>query len=112
VVALYRKYHADKVVIEVNNGGELFSALFAREAPEVRIKAVRAGKDKFSRAEPVAAFYEKGIVHHLGVFPELEKEMCACRPGKAASSPDRMDALVWAVAELALSGGEPRFFTA
>ena len=112
VIALYRKYQAEKVVIEVNNGGELFSALFAGEAPDVRIKAVRAGKDKFSRAEPVAAFYEKGIVHHLGVFPELEEEMCACRPGKAASSPDRMDALVWAVAELALSGGETRFFTA
>ena len=112
VIYLWRKYQAEKVVIEVNNGGELFSALFAREAPDLQVKAVRASKDKYSRAEPVAAFYERNLVHHAGKFPELEEEMCSWKPGRNTASPDRMDALVWAVNELALSGGSERFLPA
>ena len=112
VIALYRKWQAEKVVIEVNNGGELFNALFAREAPDVRIKAVRAGKDKYSRAEPVAAFYEKRLIHHVGIFPELESEMCELKPGRAAASPDRLDALVWAINELTALPCGSRFIEA
>ncbi|MBO5667976.1 MAG: phage terminase large subunit [Lentisphaeria bacterium] len=101
VIEMYHRLRADRVIVEVNNGGELFSALFASEDDSVRVEPVRAVRDKFSRAEPVAAFYEKGMVHHLGVFPELEQEMCAYQPGIYTSSPDRMDAMVWAVTGLA-----------
>ncbi|MBE6376060.1 MAG: phage terminase large subunit [Lentisphaeria bacterium] len=100
-IKLYRRFNADTLVVEVNNGGELLTTLFAREDDTVKVKAVRAFKDKFARAEPVAAFYEKKIVHHAGVFPELEGQMCSFKPGSpGTSSPDRMDALVWALTEL------------
>lgn len=101
-IRLYHEFNADLLVVEVNNGGELLTTLFNREDESVKVKAVRAFRDKFSRAEPVAAFYEKKLIHHAGVFPELEAQMCSFRPGIAGnSSPDRMDALVWAVTELA-----------
>jgi len=110
-VKLYRQWNADEVVIEVNNGGELITSLFAREDGSVAVKPVRAYRDKFSRAEPVAAFYEKALVHHLGVLPELERQMCSFKAGRFAASPDRMDALVWALSELALFPDEHRFIT-
>ncbi|MBE6390330.1 MAG: hypothetical protein E7043_09205 [Lentisphaerae bacterium] len=100
VIEMYHRLQADCVTIEVNNGGELFAALFAGEDDSVKIVPVRAVKDKFSRAEPVAAFYEKGIIHHLGYLPELEAEMCTYQPGNYHGSPDRMDAMVWAVTGL------------
>jgi len=64
--------------------------------------AVRASRGKLTRAEPISALYEQGRVHHLGVFPELEDQMCAFTPDidRAAGSPDRVDALVWAISEL------------
>lgn len=101
VIAISRIWHADTVTVEVNNGGELFETIFAREADDLPVKSVRAYRDKLSRAEPIAAFYEKGIVHHCGVFPELENEMCTFKGSKSNFSPDRMDALVWALSELA-----------
>jgi predicted phage terminase large subunit-like protein len=100
------------IVAEVNNGGELIGTLFNGEAPEIPFKAVRAFKDKYARAEPVAALYEKGIVHHAGFFPELEQQMCSFRPGDYSSSPDRMDALVWALTELAAFSPADRFILA
>jgi phage terminase large subunit-like protein len=72
--------------------------------PSVPFVAVRASRGKVVRAEPVAALYEQGRVHHVGTFPQLEDQMCAFTPdfdrSKAGCSPDRVDALVWALSEL------------
>ena len=68
--------------------------------PTIAYKAVRAGHSKYVRAEPIAALYEQGRVHHLGRFPEMEEQMCCFVPGQYEGSPDRMDALVWAVTVL------------
>ncbi len=103
---------ADQIVVEVNNGGELLGALLSGKDENIPVKPVRAFKDKYSRAEPVAAFYERGLVHHVGYFPELEAQMCSFCPGRYSGSPDRMDALVWAVSELAAFSPECRFVTA
>lgn len=112
VVKLYHELNADLAVAEVNNGGELIPALFAREDETVKVKTLRAFKDKYSRAEPVAAFYEKKLVHHAGIFPELESQMYSFKPDGFSHSPDRMDALVWALSELASTSGGKRFFLA
>ena len=76
--------------------------------PNVAFAAVRASRDKVTRAEPVAALYEQGRVHHLGAFPQLEDQMCSFVPAShgnvalrsTAYSPDRVDALVWALTDL------------
>ena len=96
----YNKWQADRVVAEVNNGGDLIVANLRRVAPEIACKNVHAARGKFVRAEPVAALYEQGRVHHVGSFVELEEQMCSYNPAAAKSSPDRMDALVWALTEL------------
>ena len=111
-VELFRQVNADKIVVEVNNGGELLKTLFAGEDENIPVKPVRAFKDKYTRAEPVAALYEKGVIHHAGIFPELESQMCSFKAGGNHHSPDRMDALVWAVSELALLPTGNRFITA
>jgi phage terminase large subunit-like protein len=100
----YRDYEADRLVAEVNNGGELVESLLRQIDPEVSYKAVRASKGKYSRAEPVAALYEQGRIKHLGGFAELEDEMCALtiKGLEGGKSPDRTDALVWAFTELML----------
>ena len=112
MAALYHELDADLLIAEINNGGELISGLFAAEDDSVKFKPVRADRSKYARAEPVAAIYEKELVHHVGPFPELENEMCSFRPGPRSSSPDRMDALVWAVTELASTGLADRFVIA
>ena len=100
VCAKYQKHKADRVVAEVNNGGDLIVANLRRVAPEVSCKNVHAVRGKFVRAEPIAALYEQGKVHHAGSFVELEEQMCSYNPATAKKSPDRMDALVWALTEL------------
>ena len=97
---LYCELAADRVVGEVNNGGELISALLTGLNSAMSFKAVRASRGKIIRAEPVAALYERDLVHHVGRFPDLEEEMCSFSPANAVKSPDRMDALVWALTEL------------
>lgn len=100
-VALYRELEADEIVAEVNQGGDLVSGLIGTIDPDVPVRAVRATRGKLTRAEPVAALYAQGRVSHVGTFAELEDEMCAFSPAsKGARSPDRMDALVWAVTAL------------
>lgn len=96
----YRARRADRIVGEVNNGGDLVEANIRGVSPDVPFRAVRATRGKMLRAEPVAALYEQGRVHHMGNFPELEDQMCSWTPGQ--SSPDRMDALVWAITELVI----------
>jgi phage terminase large subunit-like protein len=94
------KYQRPLVVAESNNGGEMISSVLKIENPELRVKLVTATKGKTVRAEPVSIAYSKGLVHHLGTFPELELEMLYWIPGKSLNSPNRLDALVWAVTEL------------
>ncbi len=99
-VARYKMRKADRIVAEVNNGGDLVAANLYTVAPEVPFRAVRASRGKAIRAEPVAAMYEQGRVHHVGQFPTLEDQLCEYVPGVTEKSPDRMDALVWAITEL------------
>ena len=109
-VGLYRKYQADRIIGEVNNGGDLIETVLRSEAPDVSFRAVRATRGKILRAEPVAALYERGLVSHVGIFPELEEQMVNYTGDPKLSSPDRLDALVWAVT--ALMESEPRFVLA
>lgn len=103
-IRLYREHRADRIVAEVNNGGEMVENTIRVVDPNVSFKAVHASRGKAIRAEPVSALYEQGRVHHVGAFPLLEDQMCAFTPDfdrKAMKySPDRMDGLVWALTEL------------
>jgi len=102
VAAVFRRHKADRVIGEVNNGGDMVESVLRQVAPELPFFAVRASRGKIARAEPVAALYERGLVRHAGVFETLEEEMCSYTGAPGATSPDRLDALVWAVSELAL----------
>lgn len=104
-VAGYNKYKADRVVAETNHGGEMVEHVIRTVSTNVAFKSVRASKNKYIRAEPVAALYEQGKVHHVGMFAELEDQMCQWEPG--LDSPDRLDALVWGLTELMLGDNEP-----
>lgn len=107
VVALHESLEADLVVGEVNQGGDLVEAVLRTVAPLLPFKAVTASRGKVFRAEPVAALYEQGMVHHVGVFHALEEQMCGFTASSSAS-PDRVDALVWALAELMFGRSQPR----
>jgi phage terminase large subunit-like protein len=106
-VEAYKTFEADCIVAEVNNGGEMIETLLRQIDANIPYRAVRASRGKFARAEPVAALYEQGRVKHCGVFAQLEDQMCAMTPdfdrARNGYSPDRVDALVWAVTALALS---------
>ena len=103
VVASYNLYGAGRIIAEVNNGGDMVEHTIrvAQGGQNVSIKQIRASRGKAVRAEPVAALYEKGRVHHVGEFGDLEDQMCTWVPGEG-DSPDRVDALVWALSELML----------
>ena len=92
VVALYHQYQADRVVAEVNKGGDMV------------YKGVRATRGKALRAEPIVSLYEQGKVKHIGPLPALETQLCTWVPEASAKSPDRLDALVWGLTDLFLSG--------
>lgn len=102
VVAAYDENSADRVVAERNYGADMVETILRTHAPNLSFKDVHARKGKQARAEPVAALYEQGKVHHVGVFPELEDQLCAWRPDEGMHSPDRLDALVYALTELLL----------
>ncbi len=103
-VTLYRDHHADRIVAEVNNGGDMVEATIRIIDPNASYSAVRASRGKVVRAEPVAALYEQGRIHHVGMFAALEDQCCAFTTdfdrSAAGYSPDRVDALVWALTEL------------
>jgi phage terminase large subunit-like protein len=101
-VALYSKLQADRVVAEVNNGGDLVASNIRVADPSVPVKKVHAARGKQTRAEPISSLYEQGRVHHVGCFPLLEDQMCQWEPGVSTWSPNRIDALVWALTELML----------
>jgi len=96
VHALYNRYHADRVVAEINQGGDMVEQVLRAVAPKIAYQSVRATRGKTIRAEPVSALYERGMVHHLGVYPQLESQLCDWVPGTTPKSPDRLDALVYA----------------
>lgn len=101
-VTAYDSWNADSIIGETNNGGDLVEMNIRRVSPNVRYKGVHASRGKIVRAEPIAGLYEQGKVHHVGEFPELEDQMCSYAPlmQDELDSPDRMDALVWALTEL------------
>lgn len=99
-IAAYKSRRADMIVGEVNNGGDLVGANIHAVDANVPFRSVRASRGKYIRAEPVGALYEQGRVHHVGFFGALEDQMCMWTPQSDEKSPDRLDALVWAVTEL------------
>lgn len=109
-IAAYRAHGADCIVVEVNQGGDLVRNLLSQLDPALPVRTVRASRGKWVRAEPVAALYARGVVSHVQGLTALEDELCAFGPdGKAdGHSPDRVDALVWALTELVLNEQRPR----
>ncbi len=109
-IAAYRAHEADCIVVEVNQGGDLVQQILAQVDASVPLRQVRASRGKWLRAEPAAALYARGLVSHVPGLTALEDELCAFGPdGKAdGHSPDRVDALVWALTELVLNEVRPR----
>ncbi|MBK1625183.1 DNA-packaging protein [Afifella marina] len=106
-VDLFHALSADRLVAEANQGGDMVAAVIRQADPSVAVRLVHASRGKVVRAEPVAALYEQGRIRHVGALPELEDEMADFGLGGLSSgrSPDRVDALVWALTELMLTGG-------
>ena len=103
-IQAYKTWKADRVVAETNQGGEMVEATLRVADPQVSYRGLYAARAKQNRAEPISGFYERGMVHHVGAFPALEDQLCTWVPGE--DSPDRLDALVWALHELLESGGD------
>jgi phage terminase large subunit-like protein len=100
-VSAYWQLRADVIVAEVNQGGDMVEATLRTIDKTVSYKSVRASRGKYTRAEPVAALYEQGRIHHIGTFSALEDQMVSFVPGEDFElSPDRADALVWLFTEL------------
>ena len=103
-IDLYHKYGADRIVYERNQGGDMVRYTFKTVDETVPLKAVHASRGKYARAEPVASLYERGRVKHLRGLDELETQLVTWEPLGSIGSPDRLDAMVWAITELALKG--------
>jgi phage terminase large subunit-like protein len=102
VIKAYWDYEVDRVVAEINQGGDMVESILRMSDPEVSYKGVRATRGKLVRAEPISALYEQKRVFHVKCFPVLENQMCAFT-GRDIKSPDRVDALVWALTELMIT---------
>ncbi len=98
VVKAFNRHQADRVIGEVNNGGDLVEMNLRQVDPNIPFTKVHASRGKVIRAEPIAALYEQGRVHHIGMFPLLEDQMTQWVPGE--KSPDHLDAMVWALHDL------------
>jgi phage terminase large subunit-like protein len=97
-IGAYNKWEADRLIGEVNYGGDMVETIIRGIDKDVSYKSVVASRGKYLRAEPIASFYERGMIHHVGKYDKLEDEMCLWLPGD--KSPNRMDALVWCFTEL------------
>ena len=106
-IGAYRDWQADRIIGEVNNGGDLIAFTLRTIDENVPYKAVHASRGKAARAEPVAALFEQGKAHLVGNMPELEDQLTNWEPLGNERSPDRLDAVVWAITELLL---EPQHF--
>jgi phage terminase large subunit-like protein len=98
-IQAYTRWKADRIVAEVNNGGDMVLMVIQQVDRSAPVKKVHATRNKTTRAEPISALYEQGKVHHVGGFPQLEDQMVLWTPD-VKKSPDRLDALVWALTEL------------
>ena len=107
-VAVYYRHDGDRIVAEKNFGGDMVAHVIRTVDPGVPIKLVTASRGKAVRAEPVAALYEQGKVHHVGAHVALEDEMTSWEPLSSTRSPNRVDALVWAISELMLEPPGPK----
>jgi phage terminase large subunit-like protein len=101
-ITAYNRHEANVIVGETNNGGDLVEMNIKTVDTSIPFKAVHASRGKAIRAEPISALYEQGRVHHFGTFPDLEDQLCEWIPG-AEKSPDRIDALVYALSMLDLN---------
>ena len=102
VAEMFHKWKADRIVAEGNQGGEMVEAVIRTVFPGAPIRRVHARQGKRTRAEPVAALYEQGRIHHVGAFPQLEDQLTSWTVD-SGESPDRLDALVWGIIELGLT---------
>jgi len=105
-VALYHTLKADRIIAESNQGGDMVKHTLATVDGNVPIRLVHASRGKRTRAEPVAALYEQGRIHHVGAFNQLEDQLCSWIPAES-DSPDRLDALVWGFTELLVGTQAP-----
>jgi len=105
-VEVYNRWGADRMVAERNFGGAMVETVIRMVDKDIAYKEVTASRGKAVRAEPISALYEQGRISHVGSFPELEDQMCQMTASgyQGDNSPDRMDALVWALTELMLNG--------
>lgn len=113
VATAYELHHADRVIAEKNNGGDMVMSVLKAANVKLSVKLVTASRGKATRAEPVAAMYEQFRVHHIGSLPWLEDQYCTWLPGD--KSPDRLDAAVWAITDLmlgtpAMTAGQVNFY--
>ena len=108
-ITAYNRHEANVIVGETNNGGDLVEMNIKTVDTSIPFKAVHASRGKAIRAEPISALYEQGRVHHFGTFPDLEDQLCEWIPG-AEKSPDRIDALVYALSMLNLNAYGGRDF--
>ena len=97
-----RSVGADRLIGETNQGGDMIATTLRIVDPNVSYKGVHASRGKQARAEPIVALYEQGRVHHVGEWQTLEDQLCTWEPMSGDDSPDRLDALVWALTELML----------
>jgi predicted phage terminase large subunit-like protein len=108
-VDTYNRWQADRIVIEVNQGGDMVKSTLRNIDKNIPIREVHASRGKATRAEPISALYEQGRVSHVGSFPRLEDQMCSFTSdfnrNTAGYSPDRVDALVWALTSLSEADG-------
>ncbi|MBY0293674.1 MAG: terminase family protein [Alphaproteobacteria bacterium] len=102
-IECYHRLKGDRLVAEVNMGGDLIEQLLRTHDETISYKAVHATRGKRTRAEPIAALYERGRVWHASRFPKLEDQLLSYVPGTTSQSPDRLDALVWALTDLMLT---------
>jgi predicted phage terminase large subunit-like protein len=107
-VGAYHRFNADRIVIEANQGGDMVANVIRSVDNNIPLRKVHASRGKVTRAEPISALYEQNRVSHVGSFPQLEDQMCAFTSdfdrSRAGYSPDRVDALVWGLTELAKLG--------
>jgi len=107
VVTAYNKFMADRIIYETNQGGLMVAHTIRTVDENVPLKGVNASRNKQARAEPIVALYEQKRIHHVGMFGDMESQMCTWVPNEGMPSPDRLDAMVWAFTELLLGEAEP-----
>lgn len=110
-VSAYHRWHADRIVAEVNNGGDYLETVVRSVDESVPYSMVRATRGKLTRAEPISAFWEQGRAHIVGCLPALEDQMCSYTVD-TKESPDNLDALVWAATELQMGASAMAYLSA